>query len=228
MKRISVLLVVLGLISCAPSDNDSSSQLTDPVNQTRADGYVPIGMAIVKVSTDQGFARLQKSLSLLPQAHAVTSQVSYVVAPNTAFTIDVSKLIPTMNDTILDIGSLTVTALDANQLRVCGTNQNQKCSKAVIRIYTQPLQAWPSVEGFVNTSYGYGTPVTAGKTTADQVVGLGAANSALVQTYSIPNNLNRVRLNHFPSPTFKVASDFSNGGSGTYNMTLVVELALGE
>lgn len=220
------MLSLLVLTACG---TPTSSEKLDTVGQPRNDGYIPVAMASMTISSNSNDeVALFRKFELIPTAHAATTNVSYTLAENVTFTINTANISPILTGDSLDIGSLTVTALDTNKLRICGANGNQKCGQAVIRIYTQALLAWPGVDGFVNTGDGYGVPVTAGKPAATLPVGLAAANAALVQSYTIPNATNRLLLSHFLTPTYKLAADMSNAGAGSYSMTLVIELALAQ
>lgn len=229
MKTVTTIILLLTLVSCGKGGSGSSSEPLDPVATPREDGYIPVAMATMTISSDNGsVAGMMRSFSPIQSAYAATTNVNYVLAENVTFTINTSGISPILTGDTLDIGTIAVTSLDTNKLRICGANGNQKCGQAVIRIYTQALIAWPGVDGFVNTSDGYGVPVSAGKTVANLPVGLTAVNSANVQTYTIPGNDNRLTIQDFPTPTYKIASDFSNAGAGSYSMTLVIELALAQ
>jgi hypothetical protein len=229
MKTVITIILLLSLVSCGKGGAGSTSEPLDPVAAPRNDGYTPVAQAMMTISSNNGdVASVMRQFSLMQSAYAATTNVSYVVAENVTFTVNTSGISPILTGDVLDIGTLAITALDSNKLKICGSDGKQKCGQAIIRIYTQALVAWPGVDGFVNTSDGYGVPVTAGKTTANLPVGLTAANSANVQTYAIPNNDNRLTLSDFPTPTYKLASDFSNAGAGSYSMTVVIELALAQ
>ena len=224
MKKLLVLFSLFVLTACGSGHN---SEKLDSVGVPRNDGYTPVAMASMTITSGSDVALINK-FSLIETAHAATTNVSYTLAENVTFTINTANVSPILTGDTLDIGTISISSLDTNKLKICGTNSNQKCGQAVIRIYTQALVAWPGVDGFVNTADGYGVPVSAGKTTANLPVGLGAVNSAFVQSYTIPSNDNRLTMADFPSPTYKLASDFSNAGSGSYSMTLVIELALAQ
>jgi len=72
----------------------------------------------------------------------------------------------------------------------------------------------------------YGVDVYAGKPTATELVGLGAENAAIVQTYTIPSNDKKLTLSDFPSPTYFIESDFSSAGYGDYKIDIVIEVAV--
>lgn len=146
-----------------------------------------------------------------------------VLAPNTRFSINTSQfVIPSMTNDLLDFGSIAVSDLFTNRLKLCGPNGNQKCNKALIRVYTSGT-AGP---GFWNDD-GYGVELSAGLPGQLQIVGLGQNNAITIHQYIIPSNRNSVRLSDFnPSPIFKFMGDFTDAGAGTYSTTIVLELAL--
>lgn len=127
---------------------------------------------------------------------------------------------------ILSFGNFAVTGLDDNKLKVCpaageANNGTVKCNKAKIRVYS----ATGSVDGvFNNTTDGYYIPMSVEGIN----VGVGVANAAYVQVYTIAANKNRLRASDLTAanPNFPVTIDFSNGGAGSYTGTLVVEYVL--
>lgn len=249
MKKLLSVLIVLVFISCGRNEPLSSllgcgdrgvsglmqcKKTYNPptqLNKKTSDGYIPVAQALIilerKENTTVG--TILKELSPIRFAYAAnqTATVTYVVSNQSSITIDTNSLIPVESGDgeTLDLGSLTITQLRANKLNICGTG-NQKCTQAVIRVYTQELVGYTGISGFVNTDDSYGADVYFGQTTASELVGLTSTNSAIVQSYSIPANDNKIGLSDFPSPTYLGEVDLSNAGSGNYEMMLVVELAL--
>lgn len=152
-----------------------------------------------------------------------TVPVEVVNAPAATFALDTSKFVPpTISADPLSFGSIRVSVLSDNQLRVCGTGGNQKCTYAILRVYTTGT-AGP---GLYNAADSWGAPITS-TLTAPLSVGLDAANAAVMQTYTIPGSKRTLRLVDFsPSPTYGIHVDFTDAGAGTYSTTLVVEYAL--
>lgn len=224
-------LAVFALAGCSggfePAHNLSDEP---PVGTPGADGLIVHSRATFLITHQNGQTVVQRVYSfVIPQAYAAnptSTPITVVNAPNASLTVNTASLTAgAITNDILALGSATVTNLRDNQLRVCGTNGNQKCGTAVIRMYTTGTAA----AGLYNSADGYGAPLRAGMGSTRSVVGLGAANAAIVQTYAIPANKNVIRETDFASPmTYNVDSDFSNAGSGTYTTTLVVEYGLAQ
>ena len=235
MKNLlAILLTLVTLTACGPGFK-ASSPLSQP-GVPAADGSVVVGRAIVQVSTPGEFLTMSgKMLRLFreliePMAYASSTPgrgsttVTYTNAPTVTYTLNVSGLAPTFTPTFtsetLNLGSVTISALTDNNLKVCGSG-SQKCTQSLIRVYTTG-----STAGFLNTGDTYGTPVYAGTLNPTTQVGLTSAAAVVVQQFTIPASENKQHLTDFPSPTYAISSDFSNAGSGNYSMALVVEYVL--
>lgn len=125
---------------------------------------------------------------------------------------------------LLSLGQLSISNYFENNLRVCGTNGREKCSRLQIRMYTVAGEG----EGLYNSEHGYGLPIRAGLALESAVtVGSGPEGSCLVQELTIPSSKNVLRLSDFGSvPAYQVAIDFSNAGIGSYAANLVIEALL--
>lgn len=203
----------------------STTGLTPVDTQSPADLSVVHGRALVNVTSDQRSA-LAKALKNIFLSHAYAASgstpVTYTNGTSTTFTINVNAFTPgTMTFNTLSLGSVALSGLSDNNLKVCGTNANLKCTSAVIRVYTTG-----SMAGFVNTADAYSAPVFTGSLNPSTPVGLLAAGSVQVQTLSLPPNKHTVSISDFPTPTYTVSADFSNAGAGSYAMTYVVEYVL--
>lgn len=156
---------------------------------------------------------------------SVTQPASAALPAATTFTLDNSGFAaPTpMSNGVMNFGTLQVSGLFDNSLRVCGTGGNQKCGNALIRIFTTGVAG----AGLFNAVDNFGAPLTATLTTTPLTVGLLVANAAVMQTLSIPANKSVVRLSDFsPAPVYTFRSDFTNAGAGSYTTNIVVEYAL--
>jgi hypothetical protein len=173
--------------------------------------------------------RAEINLSLL-QGLTVTDSttVVYVSAIANQFTINTGSLSTTesIDTNTINLGSISTSSLKVNDLNQCGTG-TEKCTSAVIRIYTTPVSGHPGVTGFVNKTNNYGVPIKAGKTSANTVVGLTVSNAAVVDSYTIPAGDRKLTAGDFGSTTYLLEVDFSNAGSGNYEAILVIELAVG-
>lgn len=229
-KLIVTLLLALSLLSGCGSNSSSDggspggSSPSAPINTPLDDGGIVRGRAEYQVYASNDYAILRFFKDLLPKAYAATgaTTVTYTNAASVSFTINVSNFAATgfTGDT-LNLGSVALSTIDDNSLKVCGAGSNQKCTQAVIRVYTTG-----SVSGFVNTADAYGAPVHAGSLNPGSAVGLNTAGAVQVQVVSIAANKNRLKIADFPTPTYNVTSDFSNAGAGNYNMNFVVEYVL--
>ncbi len=212
--------------------SDQTSTSTIPLGPIEVvaedDNSVVHGRAEFTITNEQATAQMRafRSLAnlLLPSANAASSgstTVTYTNAASTHFAINTSSFAPgTFTGDVLSLGTVALTSLSDNNLKVCGSGST-KCTQAIIRVYTTG-----SVAGFVNTVDLYGAPVFAGSLNPNLEVGLQAAGSVQVQTFTIPASRNTLRLSDFASPNYSVTSDFSNAGAGSYSMNFVVEYAL--
>jgi hypothetical protein len=223
---IALLLSGCGNASSSQFKNISANTgVSEPIDTTQEDGVVVHGRAIVTVSTEQE-TTLAKAMGLIfPKAYAANGSVivNYTNSASTTFTLNNSAFTPgAFTGTTLSLGNIAISALSDNNLKVCGTGSNTKCTGAVIRVYTTG-----SIAGFVNTADAYGVPVYAGTMSPTTPVGLLAGGSVQVQGLnSISSSKHTVTLADFPSPSYAVTSDFSNAGAGSYSMTYVVEYVL--
>jgi hypothetical protein len=228
-KLFSVVFIAFALSACGPGlgqeeNRPGPNPVLPPVGVTEDDGAVVHGRAMVEVSSNQATILVRLWDMLITQARAATgtTTVTYNNVASTNFSIDVASLgAAGFSGDTLSLGSVSLASLDDNHLKVCNPGGNTKCTKAAIRVYTTG-----SVAGFVHTVDLYGVDVFAGALNPNTPVGLNAGGSVEVQTYTIPNSKKRLKMIEFPSPTYSISSDFSNGGSGDYSMTLVVEYIL--
>jgi hypothetical protein len=155
---------------------------------------------------------------------ASTYPVVVNLAASSTFAISTTNfVVPAVTNAVLDFGTIAVTAASTNKLKLCGPGGNQKCTRALLRIYTTTAAG----AGFWNGVDGYGAPMTAGLTGALQAVALGQVNAVIVHSYTIPGNRNTVKLTDFsPTPTFSFMGDFTDAGEGAYSTTIAVEFAL--
>jgi hypothetical protein len=224
MKFIRSSIAIVGLMGfgCGSSSDSTggggSAQV--PVGQADSLGYVVQSRATFEVRSHESAS----STSSSSFTAALVAEVPVVVtnAASSSMTLDKdSFIVPVITDQILDFGFLQLTDLKDNNLKVCGTNGNQKCNTALIRMYTTGVAG----AGLYNGADGYGAPIEAGQSSLVSV-GLGSANAAIMQSISIPSNKNVMKLSDFTNPKYNVKIDFSNAGAGSYSTTLVVEYVL--
>lgn len=155
-------------------------------------------------------------------ASSATYPVTVALAAKTQFALNTASFVtPTMDNLVLNFGSIAVSTLSTNNLKLCGTGGTQKCGHAYIRVYTTGGGA-----GFWNTVDGYGAPMTAGLSGSLAAVGFTVAAASIVQSYTIPANRNTVKLSDFPLPTYLFSGDFTDAGAESYSTTINIDLAL--
>jgi len=223
---VITLCIVLGGSGCGRRPGASPSAALPPVGVPDAQGVVVKARASFEVSAGQTSvaSRFIQNL-LLPSAMATnpgTQPVTVVLAPDASMTMSSAAfVVPPITGDVLDFGSLAITALRDNNIRVCGAGGNVKCTQALFRVYTSGVAG----SSLYNSQGGYGAPLTAGPD--DAVVGLGPTGAAVVQLVTLTSNRNTVRLDDFtPAPSYQVRADFTDAGAGTYTTTINVEFAL--
>lgn len=160
----------------------------------------------------------------LPIAAGETHVLAF---PPGVVTLQVSTakfVLPKIKNAPLSFGELSISTLTDTNTRNCGLFKMGRCSQAVIRMYTTGT-AGP---GLYNSAGGYGMPITVTLGSgAPQVIGLGVANAAIVQSYKIPRRKSSLSHKDFAQPMiYKINSDFTDAGAGTYTTTLVLEYGL--
>lgn len=153
-----------------------------------------------------------------------TDVVNATMSPTATSTMSTASFsVPTMTSDLLSFGSLNLTALRDNNLKVCGTGA-QKCTAAALRIYTTGQAG----AGFYNSADGYGAPLNVAVGTGSYATaGLGSANANYVEQITIAGNKNVINLSDFTYPNILVQGDFTNAGAGSYSTTINVEFVVG-
>jgi len=211
MKTCLIALVgAIVLSACGKSDD------RNPLAGVSPDQYVVKARAEFQLTTNTAARGFRGATSQ-------TQPVTVTMAPSTSMTLDnTSFTAPTITNGVMDFGSLKVSALSDNNLKVCGAGGTTACGTALIRLFTQGV----SGAGIFNAADNLGAPLTASLTTPLSV-GLLVANAAVMQTFTIPATKKVVRLADFsPAPNYNMKADFTNAGAGTYTTTIVVEYAL--
>ena len=153
-----------------------------------------------------------------------TQVVNATMSPSASMTMsNASFSVPTMTSDLLSFGSLNITALRDNNLKVCGTG-TQKCTAAAFRVYT----TGQSGAGVWHSTDGYGAPLNVAVGTGSySAAGLGSANADYVEQITITSGMNVVNLSNFTYPDILVQGDFTNAGAGSYSTTINVEFVVG-
>jgi len=215
MTRIALFALLLGVLaSCGgPSMIDRRSPNNPNIpQQVDQDAVVVIAVASFEVNVNPA------------ELYATSKVVNITLSPNTQFSIDTTAfVVPTPANELLSFGNLTVNVAFTNQLKLCGTGGHQKCTKALLQMYTSGVAG----AGFWNTVDGYGAPMTAGLAGELQTINLSQASAVTLESWTIPSNRNTLRLSDFtPAPVFLVSGDFTDAGEGAYSTTINVALAL--
>lgn len=223
-KACVVVATVAMLAACAQHDGGGSStngSRPAPVQPDQPDHGVQVGDVVVK-SVFQMYVSSANFSAM--GGNPVTIPISVINAPNSEMTINTSKFtVPTITNAPLSFGELSISGLMDNNLNVCGKDGKTKCTTAVIRIYTVGPNA-----GFYNSDIADSRDITANLSTSKPLnVGVGVGGAAVVQTIPIGASKHVFRLSDFvTTPAYKINSDFTEAGAGTYATTLVIEYGL--
>lgn len=206
-----------------PSGNPGES--LPALGEVGPDGVVVHARAVMDIGT--GPAKAVPTHALLATLSLSGSQpISANYAASSKITVDNSLfLVPSViTEAVLSFGKLSISNLSDNSLKVCGISGNQRCTNALIRVYTKDAAG----EGLWNLDEGYGIPILVGLSGGtSSSVGLNASGATVLQTVAIPNNQHTMKETDFnPAPSYDVNVDFRLAGSGTFATTLVIEYAL--
>lgn len=241
MKKIIFLIIGLTMTACGPGFHVKNYENPEPENIT----YFPVASATINVASYGSLSFMKRKPSfmdlLIPQAIAQVAQGSATVTviynnPSaTVFTVNTASLgnSVTVSGDDLNLGSLSISGLDDNSLRVCTGAPQSRCNKLYIRIFTLGTASGgiTGTAGFINTAGLYGIDVFAGSVTTP--IGFNASatagtvtNAATVYEFNINNGTNRVRLSQLSIPVIPIKASLANAGNGPYEMNLVVQYAL--
>jgi hypothetical protein len=209
-----LLILALYISGCGYFGPDYRDYRPKPeVPEVPYDEYIVIGKAIINISSED-------SLSL-------AENITYVVANANVFTIDASGIsTPVENGDILNVGNIDVSNMKVNNLNQCGGGSD-KCTSAIVRVYTTDVTGSEGIAGFVNTDDGYGIDVTASESGGlSGTAGLDVAGAVTVDSYTIPASDRKLTSADFGGVSYDIDVDFSNAGVGSYEMNLVIEIAV--
>ena len=222
-----VSLTSMGLVNCGRKTayelrGESSQNNPTPIGERGVDG------AIVRARLTYPIEMGSRSLSQLTQATSVGEvPIQIQNAESVTSNLDVSQfIIPSISSSLLSFGSLSIEDLFDNKLRICGTSGKEKCTKAMIRIYTTGGGA-----GLWNSADGYGAPLLVSQAggIASTQVGYQVSGATVLQSLALDKSHNVLRNTDFtPAPTYQIQADLRNAGAGTYEASLVVEYVLAD
>jgi hypothetical protein len=172
--------------------------------------WTKVADASVKVSQPRGDA----FSAVVP----VPLDVSYTEPEKGVFTLETSGVVATeIDENTLSLGTLLIKKININKLTVCGIAEDQKCTAAIVVVYTAG-----AISGFVNLDEGYGVPLKVdGGTT-----GL-TGNELQISSYTIPASDRKLTTDDMSDLSFELEVDISNAGAGAYDADLMFELWLG-
>lgn len=254
MKNLIFLAFLIVLVGCGRGFEVRNYDAPPSVPENTTQTLFAVSSAIISVNAhgDLASMKVKKApvyVSLLMSTAWAQAQASGVVSVTysnpgaTSFTLNTSSFMagayPQVSGDDLLLGNISLSALDDNSLRVCtgvGAPGN-KCNRLYIRVFTLGSNISNSITGipgFINTdsSSPYGIDVFAGSVLTP--IGFNSnqnantvTNAATVYQYTIGNSTNRVRLSDLGAVSFPMKASLANAGSGTYEMKLVVQYALG-
>lgn len=219
--RIIVVFISLILFGCGNNvetvNKRSRFQKDVPISQSTLN-YKVIGNITVDVASIVGLSLTQA----ITYTSTSTSTLSIINGDLTTPSEDV-------DGNILDLGRLSINKLKINKLKICGASGHDKCTSAIIRIYTNDLGgANVGLGGFVNITENYAeAPITVTGYSGDAIVGHTLANATLLNEYTIPNSDKKLTQTDFSLISFPLVVDFSNAGAGDYQMSIELEVAVG-
>lgn len=185
-----------------------------------ANSFIVKSRFTAEISTDASGA-----MKVAAVGNPVNIPVTVINAPNVKVTFDTSGfVVPAVSNQVLSFGTLKLTELMDNNLKVCGADGKTRCSGAAVRMYTTGVAG----SGVYSAADGWGAPIVATNAAGQSLrVGLGAENAAVVQSQSFANGKNVFRLSDFTSASdYGVSADFTDAGAGDYSTTLVIEFGL--
>lgn len=210
MRILSILALCLFFVSCG-SERTRNPRAPGPIPK---DKFITLAKAEVTITNAPGLF--------------LASTINYTVPLANAFGLDVSGVAPAeVGDTIV-IGNIDISDLRINDLYVCGSGTD-KCTTAVVRVYTTELSGYEGISGFVNTDDNYSIDVTVSESGGlSGTVGLDVAGSVTVDSYTIPSNDRKLTIADFSGVSYDfVAGDIdNNAGVGSYEMSVTIEIAV--
>jgi len=219
MLRTLIMILIFIILGCGNETHNRRSGVSKraPTPQDTID-YKVVSNITIDV----------KALSSL----SLTSNITYTSSITSTMSIINSDLITPSEDTdgnILNLGSLSIDIIKVNHLKICGAGGNEKCTSAIIRVYTNDLGgANTGLDGFVNITDNYAeAPVNIMSSSGSAVVGHTLTNATLLTTYTIPAKDNKLTQDDFTMTSFPLTVDFSNAGAGDYQMSIELEVAVG-
>lgn len=210
MRFLSILAFCLFFVGCG-SDRTRNPRAPGPIPK---DKFTVIAKAEVTVTNAPGLF--------------LASTINYTVPVANTFAIDANGIAPAANqtgDTIV-LGNIDISDLRVNDLYVCGAGSD-KCTTAVVRVYTTELSGYEGISGFVNTDDSYGIDVTVSESGGlSGVAGLDVAGSVTVDSYTIPSNDKKLTTADFSGVSYDFVADGTNAGAGSYEMSVTIEIAV--
>lgn len=214
-KALVLISLFIVIVQCASENHTDPSQ--GSVQQ--GDGLPAHEVHVRgswKVTMHQPF---EDSFSLAPQLYKKMIQSD--VPLSVQFDISDQDFIPPTDpvEGIISFGKFVITKLRDNNLKVCGPEKNQKCQKALLRMYTSGTGG----PGYWNDEEQYGLPILSGPVN----IPFGDTQPAIMGETDL-NGIRVLRLRHFndSSKEFPVSIDFSEAVLGSYKTEINIEYVL--
>lgn len=185
------------------------------------------GMESVKYRHPMMNLLIDKAYAAGTQQAVASTTVTAVAAPGVTLTATFTPETPTIDVTTgqVKLGHFTITALNDNSVRKCGTAPNttgtKQCNKAYIRLFT-------SNNGLLGDGDVPDTATALATVLGGTPTNINAATSlapALLKTANISSN--RFRLTNLGGDvTYELYADFSDVGDGSYSTTVTLQYAI--
>lgn len=223
LKSFIVGVALAALVGCGTDYRNERTGNNPNPTPPSGDPWIVMSRSSTTVHVDAVLGLVTYTTTGNDSTQTVTNAT---MSPSASMTMSSASFsVPTLSSVSgVSFGSLNITALSDNNLKICGTG-NQKCTSAALRVYTTGQAG----AGFWNSVDSYGAPITAYVgTNTPGTVGLNSANATYVETVTIGSTKNVVTLSDFsPAPNINIVGDFSNAGAGTYSATINVEFVVG-
>lgn len=198
-----------------PADKDEATADAGPAGS----GEVLRGHWEIPVASG-GEGRTSPNTLFLKDEPSATQTISATVEASIKFVVGNSNFKAPVASGLASYGSLDVTELRDNNLKVCGSGGKDLCTQGIIRIYTKDTPG----SGLWNSVDGYGLPITSNA----NAVGLNASGAFAAATATVGAK-KVLQLSDFTAAAslkIPVSVDFTNAGAGSFASTLVVEYVL--
>ncbi len=143
------LLLFAFLIGCGTDIDNRRTRHRQPAPEE----YIKVASVTLNVGKSEGL-------------NAAAQSITYTTPNQNNVDLDLAALKNAITESdestdglTIDLGSLTLTGIKINKLKICGVGGNEQCTSAIIRVYTNAITSHPAGEtGFINKTDSYGVP----------------------------------------------------------------------